>query len=377
MNWKRVLPVVLMVVVVVVVAGCGSSSSSSSGSTAAATSSASTSASMATAKAETEKLEKRPTSIGITEPIKGTIPPGKTIAYLQCAFADCVQIGEYVKAAASKVGWTTSIINAGATPETIKASWEEALRQHPDAIIQTGSPEPSYYKAQLEQSQKEKIPLIGIAERPGVPLLASIGSGPNQGIIQSGIQGVNVASKTDDGKALAIGVPGIGIIEEETANFQKVLKERCQKCTTEELKVPATSLGKNAPQLIASYLQAHTDVEYIFFPTIDLALGLEAAFKAAGIGHKVIVAQSDDTPGIEALKRGEAGLQSTTLYPDVEGGYRAIDALIRHYTGQSLTVDEDKYAPQWLITAKNIPPERPVSGVNNYVEEYTKLWGVK
>jgi ribose transport system substrate-binding protein len=232
----------------------------------------------------------------------------------------------------------------------------------------------------METALKEGIAFVGIAERPGTPVIASIGSGPEQGIIQSGMQALNMASKTEDGKALAVDVPGIGIIEEEAANFQKVLLEKCPGCSTEELEVPATSLGKNSPQLLASYLQGHTDVEYLFIPTIDLAIGLEAAFKGSGIEQKTIFAQSDDTPGLEVLEKEEAGLQSTTLYPDVEGSYRAIDALIRHFNGEPLTVDEDKYSPQWLITAANLPPassgERPLPGVKDFAAQYEKLWGI-
>jgi hypothetical protein len=50
-------------------------------------------------------LQKRPTKITITKPIKGPIPRGKTIVWLSCGVPSCDQKFTPLKQAAATVGW--------------------------------------------------------------------------------------------------------------------------------------------------------------------------------------------------------------------------------------------------------------------------------
>jgi hypothetical protein len=67
------------------------------------------------------------------------MPKGKRVVYLQCAFPDCVQTGNALQTAASKVGWSLTKIGIGTTPESIAAAWQAALHKNPDGIIDSGA----------------------------------------------------------------------------------------------------------------------------------------------------------------------------------------------------------------------------------------------
>jgi len=332
------------------VAALGAASGCSSGDNATgapSTSRQGTASSTGKFKAEIDKLLQRPTSIGITEPIKGGVPKGKSITYLQCAFPDCVQIGDALQKAVDKVGWRLSRINAGASPETIKAAWAEALRRNPDGIVQTGGAPHSIYKAELNQAIARKIPLIGIAEKEdGSPWLLVIGSGVGEGTITSTIAAKFVSTKIDGGKVLAVNIPGVGIVEKEIETFRAQLPQFCPKCSVDVLDIPPTSLGKDATTKIASRVQANPGYKFMFLSTIDLALGLNAALASAGVQPVPTVAQTTSANGLDALKKGEAGLVATTEYPSVEGAYRIVDAFARHFRGQSVDVDQDATLPR-------------------------------
>ena len=67
-----------------------------------------------------------------------------------------------------------------------------------------------------------------------------------------------------------------------------------------------TSLGKDAPDRIISYLRSHPKVNYVALSVTDaLGAGLPAALKAAGLGDKVtIVGQGGGTQNFTDMKAG-------------------------------------------------------------------------
>ena len=144
---SRLVPAAVAATAIVAV-GCGSSDSGSTSTSApaAASTGASTTASATTdsggqyaeIKAQVDKLTQHPTQIPQTTPLDQPPPKGKTISYLQCGAPVCVTLGKYLTDGAKAVGWKVNVIDEGGTPETVKAAWDEAIRQKPDAIVPTG-----------------------------------------------------------------------------------------------------------------------------------------------------------------------------------------------------------------------------------------------
>jgi len=386
---KGLIVAVAMVALMIGLAACGSSGSSSSESTSEATSesgseggtenAAATSGSSEQQKlaAEVKELEVRPTSIGITTPVKGGPPPGKHIVFLQCAIPDCAQTGTSIEEAADKVGWSLTRIPIGTSPETIADAWHAALEKDPDAIIGSGAFPQEFYKSELEEAESRNIPLLALAEaKEGPPWTLVVGSGEGVGTATGDIAAKYVASKIDEGSVLAVTAPGIGVIESEVSSFQENLPKYCPKCSVDVLEVPPSSIGTDASQRIAAYLQAHPDTKFGFLSVIDFVIGLKTAEAAAGVSEVPLIAQSTSPTGLEALKNHEAELEATTMYPASDGTWRLIDALARTWRGQPVTEDEDSTFPNWLITAENLPDERPLPAVKDYKAQFEALWGL-
>jgi ABC-type sugar transport system substrate-binding protein len=293
-------------------------------------------------------------------------------------FPDCAQTGNAVQAAASKVGWSVTRIPIGTSPEKIAAAWQAALQKNPDAIIGSGAYPTAYYKRQLAEAVKRKIPLVAFAEaHQGSPWTLVVGSGDGVGTATADIAAKYVASRISGGSVMAITIPGIGVIESEIAAFKERLPQYCPKCSVDILEVPPASIGTDAGKRIASYLQSHRDTKFGFLSVIDLVIGLKSALAATGVKPIPLIGQSTSGVGLDAISNHDAGIEATTAYPAFDGAYRAIDALARTFRGQSVKPDEDATFTHWLITANNVTDERPLPAVKDYAQQFEALWGLK
>jgi DNA-binding LacI/PurR family transcriptional regulator len=380
----RVGVVAMVALALVIVSGCGSSGSGNTTAASAAAKDAGSTASAAAgggasaAAAAVQKLLVRPKSIGITTPVKGGVPKGKSIVYLQCGIPDCTLIGNAMQAATAQVGWKLSRIPTGTSPQNIAAAWQQALRQNPDAIVMTGGYPVAYYRSEINQAISQKIPVIALAQSDqGPPFDLVIGSGQVQGSIAGKDAAQWIGSKIDSGTVLAVNIPGIGAVESEIAAFKTELPKYCPKCSIDVLSVPPSSVGTNAATTIADYLEGHQGISYMYLTTIDLALGLPAAIASAGLQPVPTIGAVESDSGLSEIQQHQAGLQATIYWVDVEAAYRAVDALARHFRGQPLTPDADATLPQWIVTASNLPSQRPLPSVANYVQQFDALWGVK
>jgi ribose transport system substrate-binding protein len=137
----------------------------------------------------------RPANIGVATPIKGGVPKGKRIVYLQCGIPDCALIANAMQTATSQVGWSFTRISTGTSPQSIVAAWQEALRQNPDGIVMTGGYPVAYYQAEVNQAVSKKIPVIAMAQQnQGAPFNLVIGSGQVQGAIAGNMAAEWIAS---------------------------------------------------------------------------------------------------------------------------------------------------------------------------------------
>jgi ribose transport system substrate-binding protein len=363
------------VALVFLLAACGSSNSTGSNSTGGNSAGGGVNSQ---AVAAINQLLTRPTNIGITASIKGGVPTGKRIAYLQCGVPDCALIGDAMQKATSQVGWTITRIPTGTSPENVAAAWQEALSQNPDGIVMTGGYPVAYYRSEIAQANAQHIPVIALAQADqGKPFDLVIGSGQVQGTMAGKIAAQWVASKFSGGNVLAVNIPGIGAVESEVSSFQSELPQLCPKCSVQVLSVPVSSVGTKASSLIANYLLGHQGTKAMYLTTIDLAIGLQAAVSANGVQAVPTIAAVQNDAGLDAIKNHQGGLEATVYWVDIEAAYRAVDGFARYMRGQSLAPDMDNTLPQWLVTAANMPPERPLPMVANYIQQFDALWGVK
>jgi ribose transport system substrate-binding protein len=391
--------VLCLVALALVIAGCGggsSSSSSTGGSTESSEgseasentggeteegeeSSSSDTAFPKAAKAN-EEFEERPTTVGIETPVGKPIPGGKTIDFIQCGVPACKTEGEIFEAAADALGWTIKSINAGTTPEEIKAAYEQAIKDEPDAVLGSGYPR-VLFEPELAQLKAKNIPVIEffVEEEAGngvTAVIAGIGTTEVQGKMMADFI---LSQSTDESMEIgSVNAKGFETVTATIENVAKTVEEECPGCSIKTLEAPLTSIGKDLPQRIASFLTANPGVEWTTVGYNDMVTGLPTALKGAGVEDAKLTTVNINKSIAPYLENGEY-LQATMGTSFYEVYWRGIDLLARLFAGVDYAEDEDDSTlPYWTITQESLPnSEEEFPVVEDYEAQFKKLWGIE
>ncbi|MCW2981366.1 MAG: ABC-type sugar transport system periplasmic component-like protein [Solirubrobacterales bacterium] len=385
--------VLCMIGLALVIAGCGGGSSSSSTSSGGSTessegssggaagegSSSSESAFPKAAEANAE-FEERPTTIGIETPVGKPIPKGKTIDFIQCGVPACKTEGELFESAASALGWTVNSINAGTTPEEIKAAYDQAIKDEPDAVLGSGYPR-SLFNPELEELKAKNIPVIEffVEEEAGNGITAVLGGIPTSETQGKMMADYILAHSTNESMEIGVvNAQGFETVTGTAASVEKVFSEECSGCKVKKLEAPLTAIGKDLPQRIASFLTANPGIEWTTVGYDDMVTGLPTALKGAGVENAKLTTVNISTSIAPYMANGEY-LQSTvgSSFPEVY--WRGIDLLARLFAGVEYKEDEnDSTLPYWTVTKETLPTtEEEFPVVENYEEQFKQLWGVE
>jgi ribose transport system substrate-binding protein len=323
------------------------------------------------------KLEQRPTSIGITDPVKGAIPTGKTIAFIQCGSPICASLGNDLTSAASQVGWKVSRINAGLSAETIKAAWDQAVSSKPSAVVTSGTPR-TLFNSELAELKAMNVPVIGLttADSKGDGLTQVYGDGSQyseQGKNMADYMLVNAGGKTV--KALNVTISAYPNIALVGKGLSAEVAAQCSKCSTATLDVPATSIGSDLPTRITSYLSAHPDINWLYVGFADMVTGLPAALSSAGL-QKVKIVTLSTNPTIATYMKNGQNLVMATGFDVTEMMWRSVDYLIRIWTDSPTSQNTDPaQLPSWFVTKANLPSATELFPyIADYKAQYEKLW---
>jgi ABC-type sugar transport system substrate-binding protein len=361
---------VVIAVVVAVVAGGGGGSSGGS------TARAGDTAGLAKAKSVAQAATTRPTSIGLTTPIGKPVPTGKKVAFISCGVEACEIQGNIIKQAASDLGWTGSTIGTDGSPEQLQHAFDTALRQGADAVILNAVNRASVAK-QIEKANEKGVPFVTCCsiEAEGNGILRNVGGPANSKQIGEKLAAQIVADSNGKANTLFVNISAFQILKALGDQFSSSYKGYCPSCTYASLDIPATSLGKDAPDRIVSYLRSHPQVDYAVLSVSNaLGAGLPAALKAAGLADKVkIVGQSGDTQTFQDLQANN--ISSVVPFDYYAVDYLMLDSLARHFAGVPV---KEAQPPLWIVTPENMPAQAteglfPV--VESYRDEFKKLWG--
>ncbi|MFL6061641.1 MAG: sugar ABC transporter substrate-binding protein [Marmoricola sp.] len=366
---KWVVTAVSAVTLLLVASACGSSSGSSSGPVDAA--------GLAAAKATVAKAAVRPTEITVTTPIGKPIPTGKKITFVSCGVEACAIQGPILAAAAAHLGWTVDQVATDGSPEKVQGAIEAAIRNGSDAVILNAADKDAYAK-QIADANKAGVQFVTCCS------LATAGS--SSGILYNTATAAQNAPIGDDlaaevvsdsggkGDAVYVNISAFKILANVGETFTAGMKKYCPSCTAGNLDIPLTSLGKDAPDRIVSYLRSHPKVHYVALSVSDaLGAGLPAALKAAGLADKVtIVGQGGGSQNFSDMKSGAVkALVPTDTYAY---DYLMIDALARKWAGVPLETTGPNF---WLVTKDAAPADtsKPFPLVVDTDAQFAKLWG--
>ena len=349
----------MAVAVAVVAAGCGSSdkssSSKSSNSNAASVtpSSAPKNSGLAQAQAFMKASMSPPKTLGLQTTGK-PIPTGKTVTYVHCGVDVCTTIGKAIKNAADVLGWKTKVIPTDGSPGSVKQAWDTVVRMKPAAAFGSGFPS-AMYASEVKQLKAAGIPVMLFASTDVNGGGVTLSKGRNDEVPIVGKQMAAWVISTTDGKpnTLYVDLPAFPILPPVRSGFEAAYKQWCQGCPYAKIDLPITSIGKDAPSRIVSYLRAHPDVNRVALGYDGLDFGLPAALKAAGLSDKVkFIGEAPTETNFSYVRDGTQGATVSQGYYEIWSNL--VDAAARTVTGQSITANDKWKVPWFLVTKDNI-----------------------
>jgi ribose transport system substrate-binding protein len=369
---RRALTALVSVTALLSLAACGSEATPAAD----ASQAAADSPGLTAARAALEKYSERPAQIPVTEPVGKKIPKGKEIDFILCGVQSCKDLADFFEAAAKELGWKVKRIATQGTPESVQAAYEQAVRDKPDAVIGSGFPRAVYAK-QLAKLKKAGIPVIQSNADDitggGVSLLKN---GPKDVAIQGEmIASWVVADSGAKANAVYFDLPAYTILKPVKDTFAAKYKEWCDGCPLDTVDVPITAVGKDMPDRVTSYLRSHPKVTHVVFSLGLLNVGVPAALKTAGITGKSVAVNVGDAQNYQYIQSGLTdGAMALNSH---ELAWLQADALARHFTGQSMAVDQKAVLPNMLVTKDNLPSaDGDFPLVEDYEAQFKALWGL-
>lgn len=391
MRWfPGVAIVAALAIGLTALAGCGGGSSTSGSTAAESISAPAESGAAAEAPAASEEggtveapPTTAPTEIPITTPLPKAPPKGKKVIFLQCELPICQLYTDGMKEAAEALGWQFEAqVFKSTEPEK---GMQQAISQHPDYIGITGLPA-SLLKSQLKAAEAAGIPVVSCGaaapEKKGEEFAADCG----HTLVRDAEYGLSWIANDSGGEAHILGVtiPQYPSLNSETEylagpEFDSV----CPNCTYEELDVTPEEIGAGSvPQKVAGFIQAHPEIDYLYFTFNDLATGVPAVLQSAGMAGKVKITGGAATASV--IKEIPDPMAAWTTEPVQYSGWVMADALARIATGEGISKEYRELIatnPSWLLestdAAESLKPtgyEWP--GPENFQQQFEELWGV-
>ena len=366
---------------VAVLAACGSSDSSDGGG---ASASGAAPANVAAAKAAADKYSSVPTSIVQDVPL-GAVPPKKKVAFIQCADPNCATLAGFMKDATGALGW--DLVTFSASGGDFSAAIQQAIDAKVDYIGITGIPI-ALYKPQMDEAKSAGIPLFQCYN-------TDVPTGPENNLYSdcydataSNVYGQAMADwmTVDSGgsaKILAVTIPSYPILTAQVDAVKAELGKNCAGCKLDKLEVTVNDLAGGAvPQNVTSYLQAHPDINYVYFTYNGLEGGVPAALKAAGLTDKVkLVGMQGNQPQFAEVANGTSAAWSAL--PEELAMWTMTDQMARLSVNKWSVKDERAAAvpPFYIVDAPELAKdlvglEHGWPGPEGFKDTFKKLWGV-
>ncbi len=357
----------------------GASTAGSSGASTPAGTTSTTSANTAVAQAMKDLAPYEVADPTITLPPLSSKPPtGKTIDFVTCPFASCLEIQKAAQAAAKAVGWTVKVFNGGVSPASFTSAMDAVVQSPNDGVLAIGILPNSAFQTQLDALKSKGIPFVAVASASpiGGGMIANFSSTPE--IAQSGTVMADWIV-ADSGANAHVGYfwdPSLTQHKAAKDAFVSQLHSLCPTTCSVDVQSTnfSTGIGTADPKQVVSYLQRNPSVNYLVVGLGDATAGIPQALAAAGLAGKVkIVTRLADTINFKDIQAGTETMGVTEETYEV--GWRMIDVLIRHMEGSSVTCCSAPIGTIHVITKDNLPSDLSVPySVPNYQSFFTKAW---
>ncbi len=366
--------IAILVAGALLLAGCSSSSGGSTGN-GGGTNGAGDSAGLAAEQALVDKYSQQPTEIPASEPIGKPVPKGKTVVFVSCGTPNCSIEGNIIKQATDLLGWTLKVINTDGTPETQKSAFAQAVQQKVDVVLYSAVDRATFaqYIPQLKANHTF-LSACCITDPVGSNGIDYAIDVPSQtGVIGQLMAAWIITQSKGDAHTVYFNLPAFSILATQGTAYSSYFSKNCSSCTSDNVDIPVTALGKDVPTRIVSYLRAHPKVKWVTVSVDALAVGLPAALKAAGLNDVKIVGEGATSTNLQYIRAGQQS--ASVAFPYYEVMWAMVDAAARYEAGA--TVPASVGATPWLLIKSNAPaPTDAFPTVKDYAQQFKTLWGI-
>jgi ribose transport system substrate-binding protein len=309
---------------------------------------------------------------------------GKTIVYVSADQRNggARGVGEGVKEAAEKVGWTVRILDGQGTVSGRSSALNQAIASKPDAIV-LGAIDATEQASAVEEAAKQGIMVLGWHSfaTPGpsskLPVFTNITTDP----LQVAKAAASYAVADSDGKAGAvIFTDSVYEIAIAKSNAMADVIKACSTCKLlEVIDTPLSDVATRMPQLTTSLLQRYGKNMTYALSINDLTFDFMApSLASAGIpgnGYPRNISAGDGSEvAFQRIRQGEYQV-GTVAEPLRLHGWQIVDEANRAFNKEK---PSGYVAPAHLFLPSNIKfdggPKNTHDPENGYTDSYLKIW---
>lgn len=358
---RRRIPAAIAAVAVLAIAGPVAASTADGG------------ANIAAAKAGATPYLKPMTSLPLPQ-LKNPAAKNKSVALLPCSTPACNVIFKGAIAAVKALGWKYKLITFEPTADGVQKAMQAAVDMKVDGIAITSLPS-SLYPQQLAAAKAAGIPVVtgNTPDVLGTGIIANVE--PNKAV--EGYARVladwivsQLGASADVG---FFNVPDFPALVAYQNAFQKEFKRLCPACKFTPVKLQVSDIGTKVPSIVVATAQRDPKMNYAVMAWGDVSAGVRTALDLAGKKNVKIGGIAASTPNIQALVNGTE--DAWVSPPLMSEGWKRIDALVRQFNGEDVSVDSKAPFPMQLQTSQNtktvVLPE-----VVNVDALFKKIWKI-
>jgi len=334
---------------------------------------------VAGAQAFVDEHSAAPEGLGLTAPLSEKPPTGKYLITLETPQPVSEQKNDAIAEAAELLGWKYERIQMGTDAEAAPNAFAAALERNPDIIHYSGTPAAAVQQ-QLEAAEAQGVVAISDSNTDEVqpPLISTSLDSTQQVEAWGEMSAATVVATSGEPTSVAlVTIDAYPSLVAYSDKFVETMDKFCSACEVEVVNQQISDLGKTTPGSVVSAVQRNPDIGWVIFSFGDLALGVPAALRAAGLQEQVKVGgETPSETNLEALRSGDEAFW--TAFPTSVLGWRVVDMAARHFVGDDLTPANEALLPTQILTPDNIDDalfeEGIYVGVEDYQSEFKKLW---
>ena len=278
-----------------------------------------------------------------------------------------------MQAAATAIGWNSTVIDGQADPAVIKQAIERAISEKADGILMA-SVGTALAPTAIADARAAGIPVVSMlagntpaangvsAEVYSEDYNKELGRSEALYGIADSNGNAHVLALSDTGYASALSVYNGTVTQ---------LKE-CSGCSVDTLDFTSADIASNLNGMITTALARNPGINYIAAEYDSPALVAAQAIKASGRNIKLLSTGGDKAnltliaSGTQAMTAGEA-IEFT--------GWFAVDTMNRLFNGQPV-VPLPSTGPNKILTKDNLPPTGQAwTGDSDFRPAFRTLWG--